>query len=386
MRLAQDLRNAAWAIATTLIRLLPGRARGGTLVLRLDAIGDFLIWLSSGAAEVAAYARDGGPAVLLANHEWAPLASESGLFDDVWPIDPHRFQSDLGYRLSIQWAIRRGAFARVIQPRSARVYDLEEAIVAAAAAPLAIGNAGDPRNISPRRMKRADRRYRRLISAPTGDTTERERNLTFMRGLIGTPEATARIVHWPNRPPPCDLAARYFVVAPGAGWSGRRWPIERFAAVANRLCHLQGWQAVIVGSPGETELGAALQALIGPAARNLVGRANLVEVMAVARGAQLVLANESSMAHLGPLLGVPTVAILGGGHFGQFMPYAGDDPLTTLSAPVWAAMPCFNCNWRCRFTVAPQLPVPCIDAIGIDAVVARIDALLRRASPGEAMP
>jgi hypothetical protein len=30
--------------------------------------------------------------------------------------------------------------------------------------------------------------------------------------------------------------------------------------------------------------------------------------------------------------------------------------------------------------------VPCIDAIGVDAVVARIDALLRRANPGETMP
>lgn len=381
-KLGHDGRNAAYALVVAIVRYFPGRrGGGGTLVLRLDAIGDFLIWLASGASEVAAFAREDGPAVLLANKEWASLARELDLFDEVWPIEPDRFENDFGYRLSVQWAIRRRAFSRVIQPRSARAYFLEDAIVRASATPCAIGNAGDHRNISGRRKRRADRWYNRMIPLLPGLPSERERNLAFMRGLIGIPGAVARLPVLPRRPPPFELPTAYIVVAPSAGWAGRRWPLERFAMVADTIFQRHGWRTVIVGSYADAALCAKLAALIGESALQLAGRAGLVDAIGVVGGARLVLANESSMAHLGALLGVPTVTILGGGHFGLFMPYASDDPMAPASVPVWVAMPCYSCNWRCVFKVPPNSPVPCIDAVQISAVLAHIDAKVPGRSP-----
>ena len=82
-----------------------------------------------------------------------------------------------------------------------------------------------------------------------------------------------------------------------------------------------GLKAPIVEIPGDN-LQAALQ---------LLGQTDLL------------ICNESFWVHLACALGVPTVAIWGGGHWGRFIPRQGQT--TVLHSP----MLCQNCNWRCCF-------------------------------------
>ena len=42
------------------------------------------------------------------------------------------------------------------------------------------------------------------------------------------------------------------------------------------------------------------------------------------RSASAVLSNDSGPAHLSIALGTPTVVVVGGGHFGSFVPYPAD--------------------------------------------------------------
>src|SRR5262249_9222582 len=65
--------------------------------------------------------------------------------------------------------------------------------------------------------------------------------------------------------------------------------------------------------------------------------AEIVRLCALAVGA------ETSLAHIACAVGTPNVIILGGGHFGRFMPYS---PLTTAAC---LPIDCYGCNWTCRF-------------------------------------
>jgi len=59
---------------------------------------------------------------------------------------------------------------------------------------------------------------------------------------------------------------------------------------------------------------------------------------------ELVFATESALAHLSVALRRPTVAILGGGHYGLFAPWG------TSAVPVhWIQnqVDCYGCNWSC---------------------------------------
>ena len=68
-------------------------------------------------------------------------------------------------------------------------------------------------------------------------------------------------------------------------------------------------------------------------------------------------------------VGVPSVCIVGGGHFGRFMPYdVQPEPDRPLPLVASRAMECFGCNWTCKFHPARNKPMPCIEGVSIDTV------------------
>ncbi|HXS13805.1 MAG TPA: hypothetical protein VN734_13940, partial [Acidobacteriaceae bacterium] len=76
-------------------------------MLKIDALGDLFIWMSSGMADVAQFARTAGPTTLVARRELADFIYSFGLFDEVVPLDTKRFDRDLGYRWKFLADIRR---------------------------------------------------------------------------------------------------------------------------------------------------------------------------------------------------------------------------------------------------------------------------------------
>ena len=93
--------------------------------------------------------------------------------------------------------------------------------------------------------------------------------------------------------------------------------------------------------------------------------------------ASLVIGNETGLTHLGYLSGVPTVCILGGGHFGRFLPW---DEFDDVVKCIYNKMDCFQCGWRCKYVNLKKGEIPpCIknikpekvvDAVSIPVVVA----------------
>jgi ADP-heptose:LPS heptosyltransferase len=163
-----------------------------------------------------------------------------------------------------------------------------------------------------------------------------------------------------------QLPEAFFVVAPGAGLQERMWPATRFAEVAARLQRERGWQCVLVGTRQERALGAPIKAKLGEHCRDLMGTLSLKDLGAVLERARLVIANESGAAHFAAHVGTRAIVVLGGGHFGRFLPCGEHSSAAPLS--VYKAMDCFGCNWECRYHVPPAAPKPCIDAIGVEEV------------------
>jgi ADP-heptose:LPS heptosyltransferase len=112
---------------------------------------------------------------------------------------------------------------------------------------------------------------------------------------------------------------------------------------------------------------------------NWAGRTNLSQLTAVLAGAKLLLANETSATHLAAAAGVPAVCLLGGGHFGRFMPYeAEESDERPLPQAVIHRRDCFGCNWLCKYKVAEGEPVPCVEGITVADVWETIQGILQR--------
>jgi Glycosyltransferase family 9 (heptosyltransferase) len=99
------------------------------------------------------------------------------------------------------------------------------------------------------------------------------------------------------------------VVHPGATGTARRWPAERFAAVARAL---RRYRPVVTGSPQEAELCHRVADLAGLApGADLGGRLDLPDLAALLASARLLVCGDTGVAHLATALGTPSVLLFG---------------------------------------------------------------------------
>ena len=112
----------------------------------------------------------------------------------------------------------------------------------------------------------------------------------------------------PEVPPPVADAV---VVHPGAAAHARRWPAERFGAVARRLA-ADGSKVVVTGTPDEMSAAAVVVGSGGlPPESDLCGELDVVELAALVANARLVICGDTGVAHLASAYGVPSVLLFG---------------------------------------------------------------------------
>jgi ADP-heptose:LPS heptosyltransferase len=101
------------------------------------------------------------------------------------------------------------------------------------------------------------------------------------------------------------------VVHPGAVASGRRWPVDRFAAVAEQLS-ARGHHVVVTGVPSEGAAARAVGERAGlPADRVLAGQLDLGGMAALVADARLVVCGDTGVGHLATAYRTPSVLLFG---------------------------------------------------------------------------
>ena len=119
----------------------------------------------------------------------------------------------------------------------------------------------------------------------------------------------------------------------GNRWPAKRWPPERFAALARALPGL-GARAVVLGGPGEEAAVSEVAERSGaPRLRGLPLR----DYWAVLASLDAFVTNDGRPLHAGPALGVPTVGILGPTVPEIWFPYREEDGHGLLCREICAA-------------------------------------------------
>jgi lipopolysaccharide heptosyltransferase II len=110
------------------------------------------------------------------------------------------------------------------------------------------------------------------------------------------------------------LPGPLLAVHAGARWASKRWPVEKFAAVASKAMRRFGFSVVLVGSADERAIGEELRRVLTRLdsphnVLDLTGQTTLKQLAAVLRTANALLTNDSGPMHLAASLGTPVLGV-----------------------------------------------------------------------------
>jgi heptosyltransferase-1 len=175
------------------------------------------------------------------------------------------------------------------------------------------------------------------------------------------PTARARMEQWVTSlgPGPAPV-----ILNPGAGWSSKLWPEERFAAVARRLSAETGRRCIVVwGGAGERALAERIatggDCILAP-------QTSLQELGELCRLGALFISSDTGPLHLAAAVGTPCVGLFGPVPAVRNGPFGAGH--ATVEPPPSARPP-----WKERKTDSRAMA-----AIGVEPVVAAATTILAR--------
>lgn len=164
---------------------------------------------------------------------------------------------------------------------------------------------------------------------------------------------------------------RLTVLNPGGNNPAKRWPTERFAALADWLSTEHGMPCVINASPSEVEIARAIQraSLTEPACLADHG-GSLASLKGVLARSSLMVTNDTGPRHMAAALGVPVVSLFG----------PTDHRWTTIPAPAGEAIVLADPDLPEGETANDDPQRSRIDRISLDRVRGAVNGLLNRSS------
>jgi ADP-heptose:LPS heptosyltransferase len=348
------------------------------LLVRQDAIGDFILWLDTAKEYRKYYPPENCKIILIGNALWSDLAKGLPFWDEVLPVNVKAFKTLSRYRWNILRKVRNYGAEIAIQPTYSREFYHGDSLIRASNASKKVSSAGNMSNRDQLKSILADRWHTELIPSSPEQLSELERNAEFFSGFI-------KKKYLPSYPElelsgDCKIqelkCKSFYILSLGANKKYREWPYKYYAKIAQKIHKKTGWLGLICGAENEFYLGEHIKKLCDAPLQNYTGQTTLSELTCLLAKSQILISNETGTAHIANAVGTPTVCILGGGHFGRFVPYPELSGKINNLKVVYYKMPCYGCDWKCVYHIKDEDPAPCISNISVDAVWNEVKILL----------
>lgn len=166
------------------------------------------------------------------------------------------------------------------------------------------------------------------------------------------------------------------VIVPGASTPHKYWPPARYAQVADWLVS-RGYYVVVLGGRDALSFADAIAAHHHKGdLLNLAGRTSLAQTAGIVQRAGVYVSSDTGALHIAYGVGTPTVHMFGSGAMEKWAPRG------RRYVVINKGLPCSPCT---RYGYTPPCPygVACMDAIGVEDVIAAIEEVIRPATLGD---
>jgi ADP-heptose:LPS heptosyltransferase len=296
-------------------------ARKAILIIKTDAIGDYMLFRRALKAISNSKKYRGYQIYLLGNEVWAGLSKDlDGEFVNgyFWlnrnacknPADPF-------YRQKLVFEINRMVFEKLIYFSFSRENLTGDWLAGHITAKEKISTEGDLLCQTAEERQSGNVCYSSLFPLPNQVYFELEKNKKFTEWLLDEKIAGDFI-----SVPKTGSSTKKIVFFPGASAAFRQWPVDSFVSLGRIILEKTDFSILIAGgSEDRNKAGQILESLGDERVASICGTASLSEFFHMLGDASLLISNETSGVHMAVALGIPTLCISNGNHYGRFNPY-----------------------------------------------------------------
>lgn len=320
------IKDIIYNLVGWLARMGPATTHSGkVLIVRVDEIGDYMLWRPLIPELCKAERFNGMHFTLCGNSSWRSLYEQldADRFDQTVWLDKTRFKQDLFYRYRFLQQIHKKGFSWVINPTYSRDKRNDDAIVKAAAAPDNFGMVANTENWRSYDKDYDKHLYQYCWSGPATPLFELTRNQKFTEYVTGKNIET---IHWqiPEAKLPVlsiALPEKFVVIFPGSRSKHRIWPATYFAEVAQHFQQKDGLAIVVCGGNGDRIYAEAFKKAFAGSVTDLTGATRLPELLTILHRAEALVTVDTGSVHLAAAVGCRVLGIYNGSQYGRFSPY-----------------------------------------------------------------
>lgn len=343
------------------------------LIIRVDGIGDFFIFIESIKKLKNFY--NNKKIGIIASEDIIKYALEKKLCDYGIVLDTIKYQYNFIYRFLKNIEILRRNIYITINPISSRTTTIDN-LVNITKAPEKIGIKGCYANQTRQEQEALDFIYTKLFTLEPNNANESDRNNSFLEFLgLKNNQISAMKTSTDKKD------KKIIIIGPCTGRKYRQWGEFKYIELIKKLSEIENLQIILVGSKEDKKTCNKIKKHLDRIVKidDQSGCLSLSQLEERIKKADLVISGETSLTHIAAYVNTQSVCIVGGGHFGRFVPY-GKNNLRNYLAPiiVHEPMSCFGCNWNCIIKKNDGIsPMPCIDEITTEKVFILVRQLIK---------
>jgi lipopolysaccharide heptosyltransferase I len=275
-----------------------------------------------------------------------------------------KYKSSIRYKYKFLSLIRMKGFRKCVHLTAARgILNEEMTHLIGAKEVIALNSIWE--YLGPKLGKYYDNKYDRIIAKNTLNEYEKhfelmrhlggnDSKLVFNNGITFNEEDNSSNKKFKD----CKEA---IVIAPFSSLMNRDWKKEYYSEIVKRL--KEKYKIILLGSKSQKK---DLEELCHEDVnvKILAGELNLYEIPLLLKRAKFYIGLDSGITHMALKVGIPLIAIIGGGEFGRFFPYKESKNVKYL----YYKMDCFLCHWKCR-----KKEMFCMTEITVDDVILGVE-------------
>lgn len=332
------------------------------------AFGDGVIWRCSAMNLRKVYPKDEYEITLVCQKGINKLYEKDDIYDKIIPINFNKATINLKERINNFKILRINYYDIVLDPVGISEWTTNVLYTRVALAKKKIGLIDNTIEFHCSR-KKINKIYSKIIEIDKANLSLIDYYNTFISNLsekkLNIKPGLEKIKTERTK---LELPKDYFIVFPCASVDLKKWPIERYVELTEKIYKKTKYQLVLVGTEVDKESIDEFKEKLSIPYVDLVCKTSLNDYIDIISNAKMLITNDTSAYHIAVVQETPVALIVGMYTYDRYALYqfAGCEKYKRPYIVSSLDRKCKNCNNRCKYLKKIDKIWPCLEEITVD--------------------